>query len=98
MANQTDNEIPESDFEKAEIIFSILLDNPQGMEVSVKPSAQRGHNFACTMNSDNRSIASSKADDNGAYCKKRSPKKHYCVKDGVCKIAHKDERGWYIGI
>ena len=83
----------EGEFEKAEIIFNLLLNNPHEFEYSTKPSAEREHNFMCTLNIDNVPISSARADDNGAYHKRGNASRFYFVKDGVCQITHKDDHG-----
>ena len=55
------------ELEKAEIIFHFLLDKPEDMEVTKKPSAERGYNCVCTISSTTIPIESPLADDNGAY-------------------------------
>ena len=78
-------------FDKAEIIFNILLNNPADFEVQSKPSAERSHNFMCTMNMARIPLSAARADDNGAYSKRGNTYRHYYVKEGNCLFVHEDE-------
>ena len=49
---------------KQRLFLHFLLDKPEDMEVTKKPSAERGHNFVCTISSTTIPIESALADDN----------------------------------
>ena len=85
-----------NDYEKAEIIFNVLLNNPYDFELQSKPSAARGHNFMCTLDMNNVSVASARADDNGAYGRRGNSTKFFYWFDGLCLMAHKSEKGYFI--
>ena len=57
-------------------ILSILLQNPEEMNLKTKPSAIR-ENKVFTLDMREISIQPAKADDNGAYITKGSAKKFY---------------------
>ena len=84
-----------SDFEKAEIIFKVLLKEPQEFELHCKPSAERKPNFMCTLNMATIPISSARADDNGAYGKRGNTRKTFYVSDDVCQQAHKTQDNRY---
>ena len=65
-------------FEKAEVIFQILLNDPGKFEVASKPSADRDHNFMCTLDMKKIPIASARVDDNGAYTRRGNSTKLFC--------------------
>ena len=88
-------EVPNSDFERAEIIFNVLLSNPEEFESHVKPSAARKNNFMCTLNMEKVSIASARADDNGAYGKRGNSSKYYFWSNGTCLMAHRSAENTY---
>ena len=84
-----------SDFDKAEIIFNILLNNPEDFELPIKPSAERKHNFMCTLDMNKISVASTRADDNGAYGKRGNTSKMFYVTGDTCQQAHKNHDNLY---
>ena len=79
-------------------LLNILLCHPEDFEQKNKPSGVR-ENFMCTLDSNNISIESCKADDNGAYCKTGSSKQLYRVTIGdkgkilSALTCRKDENG-----
>ena len=48
-SNQNGQSDEESEFEKAEVIFSILLNKPEHFELKTKPSPKTNNNFMCTL-------------------------------------------------
>ena len=79
-------------------ILSILLQNPEEMNLKTKPSAIR-ENKVFTLDMREISIQSAKADDNGAYISKGSAKKFYAYNNEWSRTAHKNENGaWYVNM
>ena len=70
------------EFEKAEVIFHIPLNNPQDIEYTIKPSAERMNNFVCTLYMEKIPIASARADGNWAYIRRSNASQYYCFKNG----------------
>lgn len=73
------------DFDIADVIFNILLNRPHEFELTKKPSAERQDIFMCTLNADKISIASARADDNGAFSKRANVSRCYYVNGDICK-------------
>ena len=94
-SNQDYENDQESEFEKAEVIFNILLNKPEDFELKTKPSVERNNNFMCTLDMNKVTLASARADDNGAYSRRGSTRKHYYVHDERAKVAHKLVDGCY---
>lgn len=65
-------------------IFNILLINPGDYEPKSKPMGIR-HNYVCTLDLSKVSLDMARADDNGAYIRKGSPRKLYYVKVDDCE-------------
>ena len=81
------------DFEKGEMIFSILLDRPEKFELPMKPSGRREHNLMCTLDMQKVTLASARAEDNGAYSRCVNTLKYFHVTDKICKLAHRMDSG-----
>ena len=77
----------------AEMIFSILLDKPEKFELPMKPSGRRQHNFMCTLDMQKVTLASARAEDNGAYSRCGNTSKYFYVTDKICKLAHRMDSG-----
>ncbi len=69
---QKSERVNAQDFEKAEVILNILLENPEEMNSGRKPTGK-----AFTPVPREISIASAKCNDNGAYIGKGSAHKQY---------------------
>ena len=94
-SNQDDENDQESEFEKAEVIFNILLNKPEDFELKTKPSAKRNNNFMCTLDMNEVTLASARADNNGAYSRRGNTRKHYYVHNERAKVALKSVDGRY---
>eukprot|EP00795_Rhopilema_esculentum_P007892 gene7892-13777_t len=88
-------DVDAQDFEKAEVILNILLENPEEMNLGKKTTAVR-ENKAFTLDAREISIASAECDDNGAYIAKGSAQKQCFYGNDMCKVAHQRDGEWYV--
>eukprot|EP00794_Sanderia_malayensis_P004341 gene4341-4918_t len=87
-----------SESESGDAILSILLNNPEELELQHRPSGIR-RNLVFTLNKRVVSIASAKSDDNGACLTKATVRKQYYYNNDVnvleCKTVHQSSNGSY---
>eukprot|EP00794_Sanderia_malayensis_P005835 gene5835-6532_t len=104
MTIRTEDQIPSTssnnstESESGDAILSILLNNPEELELQHRPSGIR-RNLVFTLNKRVVSIASAKSDDNGAYLTKATARKQYYYNNDVnvleCKTVHQNSNGSY---
>lgn len=79
-------------------ILSILVQNPEELQLKQKPSAIR-ENKIFTLDMQETPISSAEADDNGAYTSKGSARQWYTYNVSGSTTAHKSENGtWYVNV
>ena len=86
------------DWESASTVLSILMTNPREFELNKKPSGIRD-NQVFTLDRSKVSVDSVKADDNGSYISKGTPRKYYHWDlENALRLAHlnKDNNRWII--
>jgi len=85
----------DGDADTAQAILHVLLNSPEDMERTERPSGIR-ENFACTFKSSIVSMESAKCDDNGAYIHKGGPRRWYHINDTECLTCHLEDDDFYI--
>ncbi|XP_066926362.1 uncharacterized protein [Clytia hemisphaerica] len=76
----------------AQVIFNMLFNNPEDYLMLKKPSGIQ-HSTAFTIDTRQIPLKSVKADDNGSYLSKGTPRKFFhWIKDEQPRVAHPDEK------